>query len=167
MAYGDCRNRKTTRPETSDLTKPGISRAALAITSTVCFAILKVRISRTLSSRRLDLSDILVRIPRNEFRLRRRDCSCQKDDRNSGDIQAGCRAFLTKRPDGEFNGWRIASRSGGPGTPLVVQRGLINRRAVERKLALLRLASPAPVVLAAPANRLWSRRRCRALGRCC
>jgi lysozyme len=70
---------------------------------------------------------------------------------NAGDIEGGCRALLTKGQDGEFNGWRIASRPGGPGTPLVVQRGLINRRADERKRCLAAAREPARVVVAAPA----------------
>lgn len=70
---------------------------------------------------------------------------------NAGDIEGGCRAFLTKGPDGQYTGWRVASRPGGPGTPLVVQRGLINRRADERKRCLEAARQAPPVVVAAPA----------------
>ena len=70
---------------------------------------------------------------------------------NAGDIEGGCRALLTKNAEGEYTGWRIASRPDGPGTPLVVQRGLINRRADERKRCLAAAREPAPVVVAAPA----------------
>ncbi|KRR21920.1 lysozyme [Bradyrhizobium retamae] len=70
---------------------------------------------------------------------------------NAGDIEGGCRAILTKNADGEYTGWRISSRPDGPGTPLVVQRGLINRRADERKKCLAAAREPAPVVVAAPA----------------
>lgn len=38
---------------------------------------------------------------------------------NAGDVEGGCKAI---------KGWRISSRPRGPGTPLVVQRGLVNRR---------------------------------------
>lgn len=38
---------------------------------------------------------------------------------NAGDVEGGCNAI---------KGWRIASRPRGPGTPLVVQRGLVIRR---------------------------------------
>lgn len=69
---------------------------------------------------------------------------------NAGDIEGGCRALLTKNAEGEFTGWRIASRPDGPGTPLVVQRGLINRRADERKKCLSAAREPAPLVAAAP-----------------
>jgi lysozyme len=69
---------------------------------------------------------------------------------NAGDIEGGCRALLTKNAEGEYTGWRIASRPDGPGTPLVVQRGLINRRADERKKCLAAAREPAPVVVAAP-----------------
>jgi lysozyme len=69
---------------------------------------------------------------------------------NAGDIEGGCRAFLTKNAEGEYTGWRIASRPAGPGTPLVVQRGLINRRADERKRCLAAAREPAPLVAAAP-----------------
>lgn len=55
---------------------------------------------------------------------------------NAGDIEGGCRAILTKNAAGEYTGWRISSRPGGPGTPLVVQRGLVNRRADERAKCL-------------------------------
>jgi lysozyme len=71
---------------------------------------------------------------------------------NVGDVEGGCKAILTKGPNGEYNGWRIASRPHGPGTPLVVQRGLINRRADERKRCLAAAREPAPVVGAAPAH---------------
>jgi hypothetical protein len=69
---------------------------------------------------------------------------------NAGDIEGGCRALLTKNAEGEFTGWRIASRPDGPGTPLVVQQGLINRRADERKKCLAAAREPAPLVAAAP-----------------
>lgn len=77
---------------------------------------------------------------------------------NAGDIEGGCRAILTKNAAGEYTGWRIASRPGGPGTPLVVQRGLINRRASERAKCIAyargELKPPAivpPIVTAAAA----------------
>jgi lysozyme len=69
---------------------------------------------------------------------------------NAGDIEGGCRALLTKNAEGQYIGWRIASRPQGPGTPLVVQPGLINRRADERKKCLAAAREPAPLVAAAP-----------------
>src|SRR5215218_6232800 len=69
---------------------------------------------------------------------------------NAGDIEGGCRALLTKNAEGQFTGWRISSRPQGPGTPLVVQPGLINRRADERKKCLAAAREPAPLVAAAP-----------------
>src|ERR1044072_1212185 len=71
---------------------------------------------------------------------------------NAGDIEGGCRALLTKGPDGGFNGWRICSRPAGPGTPCIVQAGLINRRADERKKCLSAAREPTPVIVAAPAS---------------
>ena len=69
---------------------------------------------------------------------------------NAGDIEGGCRKILTKGPNGTYTGWRVASRPQGSGTPLVVQRGLVNRRADERKKCLAAARELAPLVATAP-----------------
>lgn len=69
---------------------------------------------------------------------------------NAGDVEGGCRAILTKNENGDYTGWRVSSRPAGPGTPLVVQRGLVNRRADERKRCLAAAREPAPLVAVAP-----------------
>jgi|GEM_PF-1457748 len=70
---------------------------------------------------------------------------------NKGDVLGGCRAILTKDENGNYTGWRISSRPNGPGTPLVVQRGLINRRAKERRKCLDAARAPKPPAVEAPA----------------
>jgi lysozyme len=53
---------------------------------------------------------------------------------NDGDFRGGCEAI---------RGWRVGSHPRGPSGPLVVQRGLVNRRADEAKLCLSGLDKPA------------------------
>jgi lysozyme len=53
---------------------------------------------------------------------------------NEGDFRGGCEAI---------RGWRVGSHPQGPNGPLVIQRGLQNRRADEAKLCLSGLDKPA------------------------
>jgi lysozyme len=69
---------------------------------------------------------------------------------NAGDVEGGCRAILTKNAEGQYTGWRVCSRPAGPGTPCIVQAGLINRRADERKRCLAAAREPAPLGATAP-----------------
>ena len=59
---------------------------------------------------------------------------------NEGDFRGGCEAI---------RGWRIGSHPHGPNGPLVVQRGLQNRRNDEAKLCLSGLDKP-PVAVPEP-----------------
>lgn len=54
---------------------------------------------------------------------------------NAGDERGGCEALLTRNASG-YTGWRIRARG-------VVVRGLINRRASDKKMCLAAARSPA------------------------
>lgn len=71
---------------------------------------------------------------------------------NAGDIEGGCRAIYTEDAEGRPTGWRISSRPAGPGTPLVVSPGLVNRRKDERAkcLAYARGHLKPPVIVPPP-----------------
>lgn len=53
---------------------------------------------------------------------------------NAGDVRGGCEAI---------RGWRVGSHPRGPNGPLVIQRGLQNRRNDEAKLCLSGIDKPA------------------------
>lgn len=53
---------------------------------------------------------------------------------NAGDVRGGCEAI---------RGWRVGSHPHGPNGPLVIQRGLQNRRNDEAKLCLSGIDKPA------------------------